>query len=409
MKSAPSKLRVSVLPTIHMLEVNTNENGKSIISGFEGEFLNIILSKLKQNYEVVVPADGEYGRLNSNGSWTGMIGMLHNNEADMAISLLSITKMRLRVVDFSTSYTTEEGTFVIEKVKKESLNLAYLSPFDISTWMCFLVSMIALTFLFRSMLNKKMSYGQILFGLIASILRQPVSIKYDTSKSKGLLALWLLFALICSASYSAIFFLILTVPSQENPVRNFQELSMAVQKGSHQCFTNEGTNTIQFLQGSEEEHLVNLGRTIEQNKWYIRSGELGTGVHVSGNSVEQLSRTVLTLLYRFHSNYLISSDSLASWPIAIAMNKNFCCKSKLNVIISRLANAGIYDKILKDLSFRIFLSVYKTDFEQVNNKTLSIKDLSGVFLILVIGYIVSILVLLVEIFMKFNIQTLQLE
>lgn len=39
----------------------------------------------------MTPADGQWGGMIENGTWTGMIGMVARHEAHMAISSLTIT------------------------------------------------------------------------------------------------------------------------------------------------------------------------------------------------------------------------------------------------------------------------------------------------------------------------------
>jgi hypothetical protein len=50
------------------------------------------------------PSDNFFGTPNENGSWNGMIGMLHRGEADFAVAKFVMSPARLQAVDFiSTS------------------------------------------------------------------------------------------------------------------------------------------------------------------------------------------------------------------------------------------------------------------------------------------------------------------
>ncbi len=40
------------------------------------------------------PPDGKWGSQEANGSWNGMVGMLHRGEVDMALGPLGITRAR---------------------------------------------------------------------------------------------------------------------------------------------------------------------------------------------------------------------------------------------------------------------------------------------------------------------------
>ncbi len=45
------------------------------------------------------PPDGKWGAKTANGSWNGMVGMLHRREVDMALGPFSITKARYEAVN----------------------------------------------------------------------------------------------------------------------------------------------------------------------------------------------------------------------------------------------------------------------------------------------------------------------
>ena len=53
---------------------------------FEGWFKEILLElkdSLNFSYTHTLPSDGAWGSINSDGSWTGMIGALHRREIDL--------------------------------------------------------------------------------------------------------------------------------------------------------------------------------------------------------------------------------------------------------------------------------------------------------------------------------------
>ena len=59
---------------------------------FEGWFKEIWLElkeSLNFSYTHTLPSDGAWGSINSDGSWTGMIGALHQREVDLGKYLIS--------------------------------------------------------------------------------------------------------------------------------------------------------------------------------------------------------------------------------------------------------------------------------------------------------------------------------
>ncbi|GFT35588.1 glutamate receptor ionotropic, delta-1 [Nephila pilipes] len=393
-----SKITVAILPALHVIDFYKSANGTVQFSGYEGRFLETILNSLKFQFDVLIPEDLEWGRLMPNGNWSGIIGMVFRGEADLGVSTLSITKDRLKVVDFTTPYAVEATSFAHRKTGIKSV-FAYLYPFYWPVWVTLLSILITLTFLFQCLYGGKQPFAKIFLKLFANILGQAMKLDGDILKFKLLLSCWFIFTSIISFVYSASLLSFLTVPLQAIPIRNFQQLSDAVQKGSHRCFLLKGTSTIPFLLKASHEHLRSLGKTIVSNGWYYNVSDRATGDHISDRNVYILSQVAFDLFYgepMFRSNIMISEEYLSIWQIAIAVNKEFCFKSKLNTIIERICSGGFLMKYIRDESFKILLEKSKEFFTVHENRQLTVTDMSGAFILLIIGYAVSFFALFVE-------------
>ena len=66
------------------------------------DLAEMLAQELNLEFEIQVVKDGQYGVSDPSvpGGWTGMIGELVRNEADVAISPLTINAQREQVVDF---------------------------------------------------------------------------------------------------------------------------------------------------------------------------------------------------------------------------------------------------------------------------------------------------------------------
>ncbi|KAF8778203.1 Glutamate receptor ionotropic like protein [Argiope bruennichi] len=399
MKDLP-EITVGVLNAPYIFEINADENGVVKPGGFEGRFLDSVLAALGFKYKMLEPNDHEWGRLQSSGNWSGLIGMLHNGKADIAISTLSVTEERMEVVDFSSSYALEETTFALKKTGMNPTLAYLLYPFDAFVWMSLVGAIIYLSVILLFLLGKKRSFGNIILQLISNVLKQPLQLGNEMQKFKFLFSIWLCFASVISLWYSAALLSFLTIPILDVPVQNFQELSQAVQMGSHQCFVLKGTSTIPFLLTSKEEYLVKLGEIIEHNKWHYNISQMSKGNHISDKIVHIQNRMAFDLFYgapAFKANILVSKDHLAVWPIAIAIRKKFCCKAKLNRILSRFRSSGLYMKYLHDESIKILLAMSRDTYITNENRQLNLQDVSGAIMLLFLGYSLSFIALCGEI------------
>lgn len=69
------------------------------------------------------------------GEWTGLVGALQRNEADIAVSPMVLTSERLYIVDYLTRPTFARAAFIFRAPKLSYTNNIYLLPFDRFLWM----------------------------------------------------------------------------------------------------------------------------------------------------------------------------------------------------------------------------------------------------------------------------------
>ena len=130
-------IRVATMSFPPMQNLYYDTSGQSII-GCGGLFLdpmNILASKLNFTVNFMIPGDGAWGALTTNGTWTGMIGMLIKDEVDIAAADLSATEARQRVVKFSNAIAEEVVTLVAAPSgETEANSWIYFEIFPYSAW-----------------------------------------------------------------------------------------------------------------------------------------------------------------------------------------------------------------------------------------------------------------------------------
>lgn len=77
--------------------------------GFKGLLIDM-LSKLSERLNFTVEyklaTDETFGRVNANGTWSGIIGEVINGKAEIGLAALTMNSMRMRVVKFSIPFMT---------------------------------------------------------------------------------------------------------------------------------------------------------------------------------------------------------------------------------------------------------------------------------------------------------------
>ncbi|GBM87774.1 Glutamate receptor ionotropic, delta-1 [Araneus ventricosus] len=389
------KTVVAVLPSPNVMSVNISENGAVKLGEVEGKFLQVVLDALGTEYDVVFPKDRSFGTLLPDGSWTGMVGMVHRGEADLAFTYLSITEERTKVVNFSTYYTTEVCVFVTRMPEIIKSAFSFLYPFDLATWMAILLTLGLVAISFAKFQNQNYSVFEIIFRLIANFSKQ-ISMPEDRSlKYKIVLLNWLLFATVISLSYSATLLSFLVQPLRDATIRTFTDASKAVQRGTHTATIYDFS--LPFLLNSEDDDLKVLGRIVAGHKWFEDISLRESGSQFRSRSIHAVNRNTARLLFGNRNDLHIAEDTLYVTPMAFAYGRKFCCPSKLNSILLRLSGAGLYDKILQENSLKMFLETSRKSQSLVTKSALYMTDLLGVFMLFGIGMVFSFGVFLGEV------------
>ena len=84
-------MRVTTLDNMPYVGLSSNDNGEIILE--RGIFVDVFkeLSRLLNfSYTTIVPSDGEWGVLKDDGTWSGMVGQLHNKSVDFGMLLLGL-------------------------------------------------------------------------------------------------------------------------------------------------------------------------------------------------------------------------------------------------------------------------------------------------------------------------------
>ena len=93
---------------------------------------------LKFKVQLYITADGRYGNV-ENGSWNGVVEDLLNGSAHMAMTALSITRTRSRVIDFTEPYFYSGFSILVSERKRNTPIYAFMEPFDGWVWIAIVI------------------------------------------------------------------------------------------------------------------------------------------------------------------------------------------------------------------------------------------------------------------------------
>ena len=85
-------------------------------------------------YTVIEPPDGQYGALQPDGTWNGIVKLLANQDIDIGTTTFAVKQERSTVITFASPiYMTYFSLFI--KNPSETFNImAYIEPMHLLAW-----------------------------------------------------------------------------------------------------------------------------------------------------------------------------------------------------------------------------------------------------------------------------------
>ncbi|OON21400.1 Ligand-gated ion channel [Opisthorchis viverrini] len=201
------------------LPFNASDYVDGCCSGLTMDLLMELMKDLNFDIDLYEAPDGLWGAWTPEG-WNGVIRVLMDNQADMAVTSLKITPNRSQQIDFSVPFL-ETGIAITVALREGAISpTAFLKPYDYQSWCMILIFSVhasgAALFIFEWLspngLNRgQMSTSEHRFTLFRSLwliwsMLFGAAVNADNPRgvaSRFLANIWALFALVFLASYTA--------------------------------------------------------------------------------------------------------------------------------------------------------------------------------------------------------------
>lgn len=171
---------------------------------FTTELLRALEIAMNVTLKVIVSKRwGEYTA--STDSWNGMIGLLVNGSADVALSPMTVLSARREAVDYNLYTISDKLTAVFLRPRYQPDSLALLKPFRSNTWYTLTAVYIAFAaFMFTfNAFRKTKEHAQCLTDVLLEELRRSVSCEdHIVGIDSGPACSWALYMLCCKGPNS---------------------------------------------------------------------------------------------------------------------------------------------------------------------------------------------------------------
>lgn len=165
------KLKVVLFP--HTPAVTRNGDAKNYINmtynGVEIKIMQALQHAMNftaMYYELENSEEEKWGRLDENGSYTGVLKEMNDAKCDFALADLHYTTFNLKVLDLSIPYHTECLTFLTPEATSDNSWKTLILPFSGTMWAGVLTSLFSVGFIFYgvSFIYRRL-HGPLMMGL----------------------------------------------------------------------------------------------------------------------------------------------------------------------------------------------------------------------------------------------------
>ncbi|GIY11553.1 glutamate receptor ionotropic, kainate 3 [Caerostris darwini] len=355
-------------------------NGSTPAKGSDIRLLKDLAQVLHFSYQLVHPSDGSWGNLNGT-EWTGMIKMLVKNEADIAMSGMTITYDRYTAVRFSIPYAFDRITYVTKKPSQKPKTWAIFWPYTLQVWIFIATSVLLVSILMNFLRNAMKSP------------KRPKSEFKDTS-------LYMFQALLSQGYYNASESNVLHGTSR---LQSFVGYSIPASEGnSHQNFaagTIEDSADYSIFKDSNEKDLLVILKSMNSDSRNLVHHDLN-GLHECLKRDYAYIGGELTVRADIWDPKLFSfaKDSFLQYGYAIAFAPNFDHIDIFNKRIQQLLEGGLIRKWMESIIEKAqFRGKNKNDISDDGSMhVLSVEDVQGAFAMLSIGLTVATFICIAE-------------
>ena len=407
-----------IIATILSAPYTFKAQSSSSINGtkYEGFAMDLIaeVSKLVGfRYSILIVDD--YGAKDANGNWSGIIGEVVSGRADLAVADLTINSEREKVVDFSMPFLDLGISILFTSDTSKSINLfSFMTPLSPMVWGMMLVSGLAVSLVLFIIAKISpfetaeldtadgespfISLRHCLWFSVASWVQQGCDFLPRAISTRIIASFWWFFTLIMISSYTANLAAFLTIERMESPISSVQDLARSdIKYGS----IHSGSTLAFFRESSDPFYKKMFNKMTQCDECLIESNEKGIDKVLQESGKYAFFMESVTIEYHTERNCKLSKigENLDSKSYGIAMKKGSVLRQYITSAIIKLRQEGVLDRLKKKWwkEERGGGSCEEEEQSSDGVSTLCLKNLGGIFLVLLLGLIMGLVVVALEI------------
>ncbi|XP_002064686.2 glutamate [NMDA] receptor subunit 1 isoform X1 [Drosophila willistoni] len=391
-------------------------------SGYCIDLLIELAKRINFTYDLALSPDGQFGHYilrNNTGAtlrkeWTGLIGQLVNERADMIVAPLTINPERAEYIEFSKPFKYQGITILEKKPSRSSTLVSFLQPFSNTLWILVMVS-VHVVALVLYLLDRFSPFGR--FKLSHSDSNEEKALNLSSAvwfawgvllnsgigegtprsfSARVLGMVWAGFAMIIVASYTANLAAFLVLERPKTKLSGINDARLRNTMENLTCATVKGSSVDMYFRRQVE--LSNMYRTMEANNYAtaehaiqdVKKGKLMAFIWDSSRLEYEASKDceLVTAGELFgRSGYGIGLQKGSPWTDAVTL------------AILEFHESGFMEKLDKQWIFHGHVQQNCELFEKTPN-TLGLKNMAGVFILVGVGIAGGVGLIIIEVIYK---------
>nr|XP_053636394.1 glutamate receptor-like [Cherax quadricarinatus] len=381
--------------------------------GSLGKLIDYLSGALNFTCSFVRPPDGVWGVKLNNGSWSGMMGMVVREEVSIGAGPFIIDRWRAEAVDFTVPIFIDYWRYLAGRGLPEVDPWGFLFPLAPLVWTAILVMLVVLAaavFLMYSCGSLKSDdhnyWLQVSFGYVRILLQQDTTLPIYWLWERVVLMVWMMVTLVLTRSYSGNLQALLAVRHIPQPYRTLQDV---IDDPSVKLIWEKDSATVAYLKSAtsgvyrEIADIEKSGRLIFKRRpefldlidTLVRRGD-----HVIASSHSSF-RTPIghDFTKSGKCSFYESEEEFLQLMFAIICQKDSPLVPALNKRMTSMTEAGLFFQWLVAEEPNSTVCDHVPTKITVN-EALSLSNLWGMFVILLVGHLTSLSVLCLEILIR---------
>ncbi|CAK9809869.1 Glutamate [NMDA] receptor subunit 1 [Anthophora plagiata] len=402
---------------------NTTERETTKLFCCKGYCIDLLkeLSKaINFTYSLALSPDGQFGSYMIKNSsvggkkeWTGLIGELVNERADMIVAPLTINPERAEFIEFSKPFKYQGITILEKKPSRSSTLVSFLQPFSNTLWILVMVS-VHVVALVLYLLDRFSPFGRFKLANTDGTEEDALNLSSAVWFAWGVLLnsgigegtprsfsarvlgmVWAGFAMIIVASYTANLAAFLVLERPKTKLTGINDARLRNTMENLTCATVKGSAVDMYFRRQVE--LSNMYRTMEANN-YDTAEEAIRDIKIGKLMAFIWDSSRLEFEAAQDCELVTAGELFGRSGYGIGLQKGSLWADAVTLAILDFHENGF----MESLDDHWILQDNRQQCEQSENtpNTLGLKNMAGVFIVVGVGIIGGIGLIIIEVAYK---------